>query len=379
MKNNKSNKTTKAYKAKKARLKPETKQLIKNYFGGLFKNDVAIEAAKESKWWLPVVLSLVAVFIPVIPLMVGVGNTYGSQFVSQKSYNLETYNTSAAIEIVEKEYSFKVEEDNLLHFYEKGNERNDWANADAEKPIASYQNTLTGNIEFQVYYANESTKAAQIRIETLNATKYVVGTQTKAEEANIETGDTVSYYTPSYLFIYKDGMFLNITKVGTTEKVASQAGDWKHTKAGTDIFSRVLEGNTYNYEKDTDGHYLALRNNELTTNVQKAWNSIYDEAYLTAKRQTFLTYTFVFFGTYAGLTLFMGLLIYLLTRGKNNPMNYLKFWTCEKITMVSSIAPGLLAMVFGFMFNSYATMFFIIFLGLRTMWISMKQLRPVVQ
>ena len=86
--------------------------------------------------------------------------------------------------------------------------------------------------------------------------------------------------------------------------------------------------------------------------------------------------TFLFFGIYIALLIIMGLLLWLLTRGKNNVFNYLKFMDTEKMAWWASLAPGILAMIVGFIFNNFAQMAFIILIGLRTMWMAMKQLRP---
>ena len=84
----------------------------------------------------------------------------------------------------------------------------------------------------------------------------------------------------------------------------------------------------------------------------------------------------VFLGVYIVLIFIMGLLIFLLTRGKTNMFNYLKFMDCQKMVWWASLAPAILAVIFGFIFTNFAQMIFIILLGLRVMWMSMKQLRP---
>jgi maltodextrin utilization protein YvdJ len=72
----------------------------------------------------------------------------------------------------------------------------------------------------------------------------------------------------------------------------------------------------------------------------------------------------------------MGLMIFLLTRGKKNIFHIYTFGDCEKIAAWSMVSPALLSLILGFIFTDYAMMFFIILLGLRVMWLSMKQLRP---
>ena len=103
------------------------------------------------------------------------------------------------------------------------------------------------------------------------------------------------------------------------------------------------------------------------------------DSYLAIKNKSLVVSTFMYWGIYAGLTLFLGLLIFLLTRGKRNFNNYLKWYECLAISGWASFTPGLLGMIMGFILTSYAIMFFILFMGVRIMWLSMKQLSPTYQ
>ena len=75
----------------------------------------------------------------------------------------------------------------------------------------------------------------------------------------------------------------------------------------------------------------------------------------------------------------MGLLMFLLTRGKNNPNRGLTFWITCKISAWIDFTPGLLAMILGFIWPAAAGLGYIVLIGLRTMWLSMRQLNPAAQ
>ena len=188
-------------------------------------------------------------------------------------------------------------------------------------------------------------------------------------------------------------MYIGIYGSNSTTKTTSISGDWKHFASGTEIFKSLLtvdvEGIPATAEEiindaslmgdDGLGNYLILRNSAFDDAVLNNFKTLLNKSYLTYKTRTFWTYTGVFFGIYAALVIFMGLMTFLLTRGKKNPMNYLTYWTTTKIAMWAAFCPGLLAMILGFMIANFATMFFIILYGLRIMWLSMRQLRPQVQ
>ena len=89
--------------------------------------------------------------------------------------------------------------------------------------------------------------------------------------------------------------------------------------------------------------------------------------------------TLIYFGVYAGLMFFLGLMVFLLTRGKNNPFSSLNFWVCQKIAWWSAFSPAVLGMILGFVLsgNTIGSMAFVLLASLRIMWLSMRQLRPL--
>ena len=119
-----------------------------------------------------------------------------------------------------------------------------------------------------------------------------------------------------------------------------------------------------------------LRNSTYTEGVLNNWKKTFNLTYENRKILNFWATSGIYYGIYLGLTVFMGLLIFLLTRGKKNPYNYLSILTCEKIEAWICFAPAILGMIVGFIFANFAVMAYIMLLGLRTMWLTMKQLRP---
>ena len=74
----------------------------------------------------------------------------------------------------------------------------------------------------------------------------------------------------------------------------------------------------------------------------------------------------------------MGLMLWLLTRGKNNPNRNLTIWVGVKISWWIDFTPGLLAMILGFVWSAAAGLAYIVLMGLRTMWLSMRSLNPAL-
>ncbi len=374
-------------------MKDTTKRTWRNLFGSIIKNDACVDGAKNSPWWIGLILGLLGTILPIIPIMTTVGTSYGAQIFSSYSYSMEVYATSTFIDAYSDGYEFTVSNNKFLVAYKDGNFVED---IDDTTPIAQYISTIGSveQIQFQLYYST-ATSVSDLIDEIENNT-YVLGTTLTAEEydalypsdnevtAESETDedseeDEDSYYLPSFMILYRDGIYTYIGSSGTTDSVASVSGDWSHFSVGTNVLELLLTVDGYETVDDsvgTDGHYNILRDSTYTAGVFSNMESVLNTAYLKLRTTTFWTYTGVFFGVYVVLIVFMGLLTFLLTRGKRNPLNYLSFWTTTKICMWASFSPGLLAMILGFLMTDYATMFFIILYGVRIMWLSMRQLRP---
>ena len=384
-------------------MKESTKRTLTNLLVSNFKNDSAIDGAKTAPWWIAIILMIVGTFLPIIPLMVNVSKTYGASFIANQSFGFEKYETALALELKEQGYDFKINESNeLLRYKNDVYEAMPRAIATEKVPVAQYvvkENDGSERIGLQLFYSERvDTGVTDEKVSTLtkvlNSMKYIVGTTILAdseegqayiesESATLSEGEksSITYYRPNYILLYKKGLYVYMTKPGTDKKQTSMSGDWVHSEKDVGLLSRVLEVEDIpvSFEKDTNDSYVLLRKTAFTTGVKKNFNKIFNEVYLTSKNKTFWSYCGIFYGVYLVLVAFMGLMLFLLSRGKNNPMNYLTYWTTFKMACWSTLAPGVLAMVLGFLLASYATLFFIILYGLRIMWMSMRQLRPVAQ
>ena len=360
-------------------MKPRTKDNLANIFGGLFSNQRVLNGAKHNAWWVALIMFIVAVILPVIPLTVTVANSYGSQFLNGTTYGYESQITQASLELYVEGYDFEITSFNTL---QPTKELIDHKDTVPLKQIISNGGSNKDEIVFQFYYSSK-TKTADINelIEDLMEIRYITGSAVEPSTPDVgatESADSEiqqTYYRPSFIVLFPNGSYEYLAKASTYEIVATQSGDWKNTPVGTKILETALTVKGYELPTADKVEVLAKDQNYYNA-VLNNWKVIYDQGYLATKNSALFYQTLLFLGIYAILVLFMGLMIFLLTRGKRNSFNYLTFWACEKIAMWAAVSPGLLALILGFMLPSYAVMFFIILMGLRTMWLSMKQLRP---
>ena len=348
-------------------MKERTKETLRDGFGCLINNAAAMRGAKNGPLWLTIVMFILSIFLPVVPLFVSQANVKGSSFLSSYSYGLERYVTSMAMELKDEGYKFGVNENHLLSVSKDGNEIN-YADYGSKQPLKAYVDKTTGQYDFLLFVSESTSSSAQkAEYTAINSTYYAIGTTVVSE-----TKDNA--YLPSYMILFKNSVYVAI-KYGTTAKANNPGGDYQTIKASDDYLATILT------VKGKEGNEIApsMYNARYYNGVYANFKTFLNKSYETLRIKNMFTTSGIYLGIFTGVCILMGFLMWLLTRGKNNPNNYFSIWLCEKIQARLGLAPALITLVVGFFLTNYAAMIYILTIGLRVMWISMKELRPVQQ
>lgn len=350
------------------KLSKEAKYNLRVGFGSLVSNQSCIEAGKSFPWWSAILIGLVGTFLPMIPIMVNIAKTNGETFINGSyNYSFEKNASIANVQLHSEGYEFEVGEDHFLTYYKDGEK----ADQTISTELTSYVSEANNQYVIKTYWLADTTeKNIDKQYSEIIAKQYVIGTTTEKADTDPE-GTT--YYIPNYIFYYKEGHSLYLAKTNSTSAANKFTGDFINVKPGK-LVERLLtvEG----YEIPADYNDMDVKYMEGVFNNYKTF---YNESYLDIKSKSLIYTTFIYWGIYLGLALFLGLLIFLLTRGKRNFNNYLKWYNCMCISAWSTFTPGLLSMILGFIMSNFAIMFFILLMGVRIMWLSMKQLSPTYQ
>ena len=352
-------------------MKDRTKEILKDGFGCLISNAAAMRGAKAGPLWLTIVMFILSVLLPVIPLFVSQVNINGSTFLNTYSYGLERYVTSMAMELENnKNAKFIISEDHLLTIKEKDAEIN-FDNFGGNTPYASYANQATGQYDLLLYLSSATTDKEKSDVNNIIAkTYYTSGTTTVAPES------AEDYYHPNYIILFKNGVYVCLFGNNSIKAITySYSGDFKTIKANNDCLATLLT------VTDKEGNNVAqsLTNDVYVDGVYKNFKKFLNRSYDTLKIKNTWMYTGMYFGIFVGVNILMGFIMWILTRGKNNPNNYYTPWLTMKIQARLGVAPALITLIIGFFLASYAPIIYISTIGLRVMWISMKELRPVQQ
>ena len=340
-------------------LSPQTKRTLGNVFKSLILNQSCIDGAKESPWWIAVIFLVFSIVLPVLPTFVNATKAYGASFVSGANYGLDRGLANTTQELHANGYEFKVSGGYLTF------EQNGAKVAPTDDPIAV--DKIGNNYNFLMYITEYRGADYTTFKNTINNQKYILGTTDLYVEGATYADDT-QFYKPSYMILSTTSMEVHAYKsLTTTAAVNGPDGlNWNNVKNG-DILAAALDVAP------------ELTNAKRTEAIFNKWKTIFNDAYIDARKTSILNVTLIYLGVYAGLILFLGVLVFLLTRGKNNMYRDYSFFLCQKITWWAAFTPAVLGMIVGWIFgtNIIGQMGFIVFLSLRVMWLSMRQLRPM--
>ena len=352
-------------------MKDRTKEILKDGFGSLVNNAAAIRGAKSGPLWLTIVMFVLAVFLPIIPLFVSNITTTGDSFLSSYSYGLENYVSKVAIDLKNNGYEFGIDENHLLSVTKDGNKVN-FEDYETSQPFATYVDEVTNEYDFVVYISGKTVTSEKKEVyNTINNTYYSNGGTTVTA---YDKEKTSTFYRPSYIIFFADSVYMVVNK-GATSVKTSLGGDYKTLKANNAYLAVLLT------VKNKEGEVVpqSLSSTTYTDGVFKNFRLFLNKSYETIRtRNTFATCG-IWLGIFFGINVIMGFLLWILTRGKNNPNNYFTPWLTMKIQGRLAFCPGLIALVAGFFLPSYLYIIYIATLGLRAMWVSMKELRPIQQ
>lgn len=386
-------------KSKKVRMSPRTKEVLVLTFKSLFSNQAVVDASKSAPWWLAVIFFIIGIMLPLIPVMTYYSGIYGGSFLDSTRYGLNEISLSSSLTSLDDlNYEFKFDGNHDLLLYNNDVHESRPVPSDIDDPydpaFDTYpiyrfitEDTKEGEpwhqFSLDIYFSDRTYEAdaagnnINSLITLINNRKYKGGTtDLLPPNATLEDGEYL--YAPSYLIFHKKGVFAQINKTNTATIAKGSYvnnSNWDNTTIDSSLnglIDRILT------VKNSEGTEVArdLANRTYTEGVYKNLKEIFNETYLAYKPGAFWINTSIYFSIFVGLVGFMGFLLWLLTRGRNNMFNYLSIWATMKMSFWSCFTPGLIAMIAGFIFSNQSLMVFIMTVGIRVMWMSMKQLRP---
>lgn len=345
------------------------------YIRSLYNNGVCFEIATTLKWFWSLIVFVLALLVSVIQPTVSAAQVKGSQLVTQTTSDPFYYGLNAYLDDV-------ANDPNLTITFEKSTSTLSGTYTEETYPNYVYDGqSISVTKPFYSYYRNGS-HVLDIYVSTSTDTTLTLNNIVNsnpnygdASDAVRETLKDQKYIRSSSFILFTKDYFYARLYTGSTAG-NSISGNYKY----------VLEAFP---ELTSDSYTLAdilgynISSSALIDQKQQAvinnFSAYLDKIYVEPRNVN----TWVTFGIYAGLNggimIIMGLIVFVMTRGKNNPNRSIKFLQCYSIGFWTSISPAILALIFGFLIPSFGSMLFLLLYAFRVMFLSMKYLRPAYQ
>lgn len=323
----------------------------------LFSNNAAVEGARHRPWYFAVLIFFFSMILALVPIFTQTISKQGSDVVSKNTYNMDNLSLRFTEEIKAKNVTLEVS-------YNEATETNvlldqgTWNVAFADRtftyqgvPYAFYAHKSESGIEdlWAFYLGGMSS-------QTLS--EFVKGIQNAISEAN--------WQMPSLILMTETQFVTYVCNPQRGSTIGTVVGDYQSSKVGFDLRS-LLSDKAYSNPEE----YAAYR-----AQTWENWKNFYDEVYNHNRLTATWTTTLIMFGINAAIVFFMGLMVFVLTRGKNNPFRIYTFWESIKVGFWAANMPAILTCGLGFLLTNFAQVLFALLIGVRVMWLTMKTLGP---
>ena len=297
----------------------------------LISNNSCIEGGHKKPWYFAAIMFFLSMIFAILPLFVQTIKTNGDDVFKTYNYGADVATLRFVEDLNYKGLTIVVKSDS------DGNKFLSCENTDGTSANEDFHHSYEGKPDFNIYYRSQMIE----------------------EEFNTLLGDGKT----NTIFFYQERIILHLVNINTGETI-------------TDIVCQnaakyLEEGKTFN-SLLSESTNKTDRLNETFANFKLFIRDAYNFTRLTRLWQTCA----IMGGINVGVTLLMGFLIWVLTRGKNNPYRLFNPWHTEKMAWWASITPSILALALGFLIPRFANIIFPMLLGVRVMWLSMKSLRP---
>ena len=307
------------------------KQNIKLFFASLISNNSAIDGARKKPWYAAILIFFFSLILSVVPTSVLELKKQGDKYFESTTYGLREALTEFSEELQKEEFDGKMKVIQI--------EKKKYLQADEGVLFQRHNAQKDGAVDFKFVYTTND----KVQLEM----------------------DVCKEQKVSYFIFTSDTLYISVLDPNNPDPASP-----KQTLGCANAYKKLSE-NAFK-EAYSKGETPTETANKTWDNWKVLIRKLYN--------QTRLKVTGVQLGISSainvGIVLIMGFMVWVLTRGKNNPYKLFSVWECFKISFWASVTPAMLTCGFGFLFKNFASMLFPLLLGVRVMWLTMKSLRP---
>ena len=304
---------------------------VKLFLKSLFSNNAAIDGARKKPWYAAIIIFFLSIIVSVVPSTVIELKKHGDKYFESTTYGVLEATTEFSEELAKPEHKndFIVKENKQGDKYLVSNEFR-WNRINAKHPKG---------YDFAFIYSKNDEKTVNTKLEAL------------AKES------------VSYFLFTKDTVYISVL----------DPNDHKTQKVGLGCINayKKLEKNQIK-----DALVVGKNKTETAKKTWENWKVLIKNFYNQTRLRAAGIQLGIISAVNAGIVLIMGFMVWVLTRGKNNPYRLFSVWESFKISFWTCPSPAILTIGLGFLISRFASTLFPLLLGVRVMWLTMKSLRP---
>lgn len=344
---------------------------ISPYFKTLYSNQACIDCGTQKKWYFAIIAFIFSLLVAMVPLTVNASKQSGSSYVSGTTYGFK----EAFIETVLDESSYVTVDGSLKNINFVDNQ----ATFDGTSAVTTnskfyflgYHTSLNNNKtslvptrDLEIYYVKDSYDFTEVDIiNTINKNMFPLN---ESDQSVNYSGSFEETRNVSFIAISKNYFVFGIYQANGASTTAKTtfSGDYKY----------IDNTNFVEYMKNETSALTS--DSEIETKIFENFKGFLNLSYKNNKIKVTWIQSGLSLGVNAAITLLLGLAVFLMTRGKQNPNRVIKFYQCMYIAFWATISPAILTLIMGFLMSSMGIMLYVIIYGIRIMWLSMRNLRP---
>ncbi len=340
---------------------------LKLIFQSLFSNGPIIEA-RNQPWYLALFIFLLSILLATYPTFNQINTSTGSAFLSGNTYSVENAFTVFSETLEDEGVDLVVTKATVdeADVFSLSNEGTPWSDVfvtvlDNEPDFSYFAYSVNGSDRLRVFY--QGTQSNDATSDFLNRLIALPAGDDNISSFLLLAKESV------YMYLYNPAALAD-GSVNGESPLAAFRGTYDRVEVGTNLGSFSLT--------DVDGNALDSTNvNEYVALVFGNWLKFFDDSYAYSRSVLIVAQSSLMLVVNAIMAFMMSLVIFIMTRGKNNPNKHFTFGQTMKIGAWALLSPALLTVVAGALFPEFAGTAFVLFVGLRLMWLSSKYLRPI--
>lgn len=321
---------------------------LKLILKSLISNHACVEGGRKRAWFFAIPMFLVAVILSLVPSFVKTITTQGDAVVSRYTYEMDGSSYLFLEELNSKGVKLELKNDNMVPTDEDGEVlwEKVFTTYDYEGGhqcyIHKHKDAVSGEefADLGVYYVGE------INEDFYNSVIKFPAKDEKGEDIKVNR-------TYNYIIFSRKSVVIGFYSGGSN--IGTVVGDYESLEKDFAVNDIFVEGDLVKTWENWKTFYRRVYDNNR---VKLAWQTVGILAAINV-----------------GITVFMGLMLWVLTRGKNN-LHWFGLWETQKIAYWATLSPAILSVAFGFLLTQFAQIMFPLLVGVRIMWLSMKLLRP---